>query len=112
MYALLHVFLPCHDCFLPDVEAHLGRLVVHEASEVWGEGAPLLLLGAAHLAGVGAVAVVGAALGRRWGAHHWDGGDMLGDGVVERRGVRWRWVEGASLHILLRVELAGRADGF
>ena len=83
-HALLHVFLPSHDGFLSYLEAHLRRLIVHEAPERGREGASGILLGlrlSTHLPTIWTVAV---ALGRWRGAHHWDGRDMLGDGVVER----------------------------
>lgn len=59
-YALLHILLPRHHGFLPNLEAHLGRLVVHESSEIWGELASLrlALLSPAHLAGVRTSGVV------------------------------------------------------
>ena len=83
-HALLHVFLPSHHGFLSYLETHLRRLIVHEAPERGREGASGILLGlglSTHLPAIWAVAV---ALGRWRGAHHRDGRDMLGDGVVER----------------------------
>ncbi len=32
-YTLFHILLTCHYGFLPDLEAHLGGLVVHKATE-------------------------------------------------------------------------------
>ena len=84
-HTLLHVFLPSHYGFLSYLEAHLRRLIVHEAPERGREGASGVLLGlrlSTHLPAIWTVAV---ALWRWWGAHHWHGRDMLGDRVVERR---------------------------
>lgn len=81
-HALLHVFLSSHYGFLSYLEAHLRRLIVHEAPERGRESASGILLGlrlSTHLPAIWTVAV---ALWRRGGAHHRDGRDMLGDGVV------------------------------
>jgi len=59
-YALLHVFLPSHHSLLPNLESHLGCLVVHEPSKIWRERAPspLCLLRAPHLPSVRATAII------------------------------------------------------
>lgn len=99
-YALFHILLTSHYGFLSDLEAHLGRLIVHEAAERGREltSSAGLLSSPTHLT-VGAP-VVGASLrlGRGRGAHHWDGGYMLWYRMVKRRRVRWRRGVGTSLH--------------
>ena len=83
-HALFHVFLPSHHGFLSYLETHLRRLIVHEATECGGESTSGMLLGLGLSTHLSAIWTVAVAL-RRWrGAHHWDGRDMLGDGVVER----------------------------
>lgn len=109
MYALFHILLSGYHGLLAYLDPHLRGLIVHEAPERGRELAPsgLRLAGSAHLsahvlAAVGrAVVAPGLGLGRWGGAHHGDCRDMLGDGVVEGRGVSGWGVVGAALHGLL-----------
>ena len=96
-HALLHVLL---NGFLPNLEAHLGRLIVHEAAERRCEltTSARLLGKPTHLAVGTTIIRTPLRLGRGRRAHHWDGRYMLWYGVVKRRRLRWGRSVGTSLH--------------
>lgn len=99
-YTGFHVFGSSSHCLLAYLEAHLRGLVVDDAAEVEvGRELTASSIVCLLLAAIGRSAVL-AVLGLRrgWRAHHGDGRDMLGNWVVERRGVRWRRIVAGSLH--------------
>lgn len=94
-YTLFHILLTGHHGFLANLEAHLGRLIVHEAAESRRE-----LTSTARLLGVSTHLAVGTPiirtslrLGRGRRAHHRDGRHMLWYRVVKR----WRVCRGGSV---------------
>ena len=100
LYTGFHVFGSPSHCLLAYLEAHLRGLVVDDAAEV-EVGAELTASSVGHLllAAIWRSAVLAVLrLRRGWRAHHGDGRDMLGNGVVERRGVRWRGIVPGPLH--------------
>ena len=99
-HALFHVFLTGHHGFLPNLEAHLGRLIVHKAAERRRKltSSARLLGRPTHLAVGTAIIRTSLRLRRRRRAHHWDSRYMLRYRVVKRWRVRWGRSVGTSLH--------------
>lgn len=99
-HAGFHVFGSSPHGLLAYLEAHLRGLIVDDAAEVEvGRELAASSIARLLLAAVGRSAVL-AVLGLRrgWRAHHGDRRNMLGNWVVERRGVRWRRVVAGPLH--------------
>lgn len=98
-HVLIDIVLPNLERALAHLKAHLGGLIVHEATEGWRKAAATALRRLlSHVDAAVGAAVVALLRLRWWRPELRDGGDMLGDGVVERRGVRWWWAV-AALHI-------------
>ena len=107
-HALFHVLLTGHHGFLPNLEAHLGGLIVHEAAKCGRE-----LASSTRLLGVPPDLTIGSPiirtslrLGRGRRAHHWDGRYMLRYRVVKWRRVRRGRSVRASLHIWWAIRLS------
>ena len=87
-YVLVKILLPRHYCRFTHLEAHLRRLVVHEAPKGRRKrttGAALLPVRIPSIRCALAPGSSGRSLGRRRGPHHRYGRDMLRDWMVERR---------------------------
>ena len=85
-HILIDIVLPNLQRALAHLKAHLCGLVVHEATECWRKAATTALSGwLSHVSAAIGAAVVALLRLRRWRPKLRDGGDMLGDGVVERR---------------------------
>jgi hypothetical protein len=87
---LFHVVLACLRNALSNLKAHLRGGIVDEASEAWAKRCVCTLAGLLGLVRI-AITIGRLLLLRDWRwrrSHHRNGRDMLGNRVVEGRGLR------------------------